>query len=177
MQVITETLRIGNIISGIMRKAVRDVEMKGNLIPKGWCVFVYFRSVHLGADIYDDPYAFNPWRWKVRSHPAPHCIYACISLLICRTCNDVLIGNPWTFLQERDMMGSSGFTPFGGGQRLCPGLDLARLEASVFLHHLVTNFRYIQLACMHAEIMQHTRETAVECTPVFGTIESMHFYF
>lgn len=35
-----------------------------------------------------------------------------------------------------------GFTPFGGGQRLCPGLDLARLEASIFLHHLVTNFRY-----------------------------------
>jgi cytochrome P450 len=37
---------------------------------------------------------------------------------------------------------SGGFTPFGGGQRLCPGLDLARLEASIFLHHLVTSFRY-----------------------------------
>ncbi|KAK4395129.1 3-epi-6-deoxocathasterone 23-monooxygenase CYP90D1 [Sesamum angolense] len=33
------------------------------------------------------------------------------------------------------------FTPFGGGQRLCPGLDLARLEASIFLHHFVTQFR------------------------------------
>ena len=66
MQVITETLRIGNIINGIMRKAVKDVEMKGQLlIPKGWCIFLYFRSVHLDGHIYDDPYAFNPWRWKV----------------------------------------------------------------------------------------------------------------
>lgn len=107
--VITETLRIGNIINGIMRKAVKDVEVKGQLlIPQGWCVFLYFRSVHLDGHIYDDPYAFNPWRWK-----------------------------------ERDMMAaSSGFTPFGGGQRLCPGVDLARLEASIFLHHLVTTFRW-----------------------------------
>ncbi|KAL5670917.1 hypothetical protein ACJX0J_015223, partial [Zea mays] len=102
--VITETLRMGNIINGIMRKAVRDVEVKGHLIPKGWCVFVYFRSVHLDDKRYDEPYRFNPWRWK-----------------------------------EKDTS-TMGFTPFGGGQRLCPGLDLARLEASIFLHHLVTSF-------------------------------------
>jgi len=35
------------------------------------------------------------------------------------------------------------FTPFGGGQRLCPGYELARVELSVFLHHLVTRFRYL----------------------------------
>ncbi|EAY72890.1 hypothetical protein OsI_00765 [Oryza sativa Indica Group] len=105
--VITETLRLGNIIGGIMRKAVRDVEVKGHLIPKGWCVFVYFRSVHLDDTLYDEPYKFNPWRWK-----------------------------------EKDMSNGS-FTPFGGGQRLCPGLDLARLEASIFLHHLVTSFRWV----------------------------------
>jgi len=105
--VLTETLRVGNIISGIMRKAVRDVEVKGHLIPKGWCVLMYFRSVHLDDMLYEDPYKFNPWRWK-----------------------------------EKDMSTSS-FTPFGGGQRLCPGLDLARLEASIFLHHLVTSFRWV----------------------------------
>ncbi|XP_075674926.1 3-epi-6-deoxocathasterone 23-monooxygenase CYP90D1-like [Castanea sativa] len=51
--VITETLRMGNIIIGVMRKAMRDIEIKGYLIPKGWCVFAYFRSVHLGANHYD----------------------------------------------------------------------------------------------------------------------------
>lgn len=48
-----------------MRKAVRDVEIKGYLIPKGWCVFTYFRSVHLDQAHFDEPYKFNPWRWKV----------------------------------------------------------------------------------------------------------------
>ncbi|XP_042019617.1 3-epi-6-deoxocathasterone 23-monooxygenase CYP90D1-like [Salvia splendens] len=104
--VITETLRMGNIITGVMRKAMKDVEIKGYLIPKGWCVFAYFRSVHLDDKLYDFPYQFNPWRWQ-----------------------DKEINN-------------GNFTPFGGGQRLCPGLDLARLETSIFLHHFVTQFRW-----------------------------------
>ncbi|CAO2840173.1 unnamed protein product [Amaranthus hypochondriacus] len=104
--VITETLRMGNIITGVMRKAMKDVEIKGYLIPKGWCVLTYLRSVHLDDTLYDSPHQFNPWRW-----------------------------------QDKDT-NSSNFTPFGGGQRLCPGLDLARLEASIFLHHFVTLFRW-----------------------------------
>ncbi|KAF2323549.1 hypothetical protein P3X46_011123 [Hevea brasiliensis] len=104
-KVITETLRMGNIIVGVMRKAMKDIEIKGYLIPKGWCAFAYFRSIHLDGIHYDWPYQFNPWRW-----------------------------------QDKDAS-SSNFTPFGGGQRLCPGLDLARLEASIFLHHFVTQFR------------------------------------
>ncbi|GMP27303.1 hypothetical protein CsSME_00003351 [Camellia sinensis var. sinensis] len=38
---------------------------------------------------------------------------------------------------------SNTFTPFGGGQRLCPGLELSRLEISIFLHHLVTTYRWV----------------------------------
>ncbi|CAA0814631.1 3-epi-6-deoxocathasterone 23-monooxygenase [Striga hermonthica] len=105
-KVITETLRMGNIITGVMRKATKDVEIKGILIPKDWCVFAYFRSVHLDDKVYDSPYQFSPWRW-----------------------------------QDREVS-SANFSPFGGGQRLCPGHDLARLEASIFLHHLVTQFRW-----------------------------------
>ncbi|XP_010487143.1 PREDICTED: 3-epi-6-deoxocathasterone 23-monooxygenase [Camelina sativa] len=106
-KVITETLRMGNVIIGVMRKAMKDIEIKGYMIPKGWCFLAYLRSVHLDKLYYDSPYKFNPWRW-----------------------------------QDRDM-NTSSFSPFGGGQRLCPGLDLARLEASIFLHHLVTRFRWI----------------------------------
>ncbi|KAE9467913.1 hypothetical protein C3L33_00180, partial [Rhododendron williamsianum] len=103
--VITETLRMGNVIVGVMRKATKDVEIKGYLIPKGWCVFTNFRSVHFDENLYHEPHQFNPWRW-----------------------------------QDKEVSNSS-FTPFGGGQRLCPGLDLARLEASIFLHHFVTQFK------------------------------------
>ncbi|KAF7843474.1 3-epi-6-deoxocathasterone 23-monooxygenase isoform X2 [Senna tora] len=49
------------------------------------------------------------------------------------------------FTQTDKDMSSSIFTPFGGGLRLCPGLDLSRLEASIFLHHLVTQFRALNL--------------------------------
>ncbi|GKD64998.1 3-epi-6-deoxocathasterone 23-monooxygenase, partial [Tanacetum coccineum] len=37
---------------------------------------------------------------------------------------------------------SIGFTSFGGGLGLCPGLDLARLKASILLHLFVTELRW-----------------------------------
>ncbi|KAH8519288.1 hypothetical protein H0E87_000903, partial [Populus deltoides] len=32
--------------------------------------------------------------------------------------------------------------PFGGGPRLCPGAELAKVEIAFFLHHLVLNYRW-----------------------------------
>ncbi|PIN12601.1 Cytochrome P450 CYP4/CYP19/CYP26 subfamily [Handroanthus impetiginosus] len=32
------------------------------------------------------------------------------------------------------------FLPFGGGSRLCPGSDLAKLEISIFLHHFLQKY-------------------------------------
>ena len=41
----------------------------------------------------------------------------------------------------QDANGSKApFFGFGGGARLCPGMDLARAELCVFLHHLVMKF-------------------------------------
>ncbi|KAF9589536.1 hypothetical protein IFM89_025296 [Coptis chinensis] len=34
------------------------------------------------------------------------------------------------------------FVPFGGGPRMCPGIDYAWLEMLVFIHNLVTKFRW-----------------------------------
>lgn len=33
------------------------------------------------------------------------------------------------------------FLPFGGGSRLCPGNDLAKLEISIFLHYFLLNYK------------------------------------
>ncbi|CAA0842489.1 Ent-kaurenoic acid oxidase 1 [Striga hermonthica] len=33
------------------------------------------------------------------------------------------------------------FLPFGGGSRLCPGNDLAKIEISIFLHHFLLNYK------------------------------------
>ncbi|KZV15635.1 3-epi-6-deoxocathasterone 23-monooxygenase [Dorcoceras hygrometricum] len=106
--VISETLRLANIINAVWRKALKDVKVKGYLIPKGWCVMASFSAVHMDERNYKNPYEFDPWRWKN-------------------------IG---------DAISSNIFTPFGGGQRLCPGLELARLEISIFLHNLVTTYRW-----------------------------------
>ncbi|XP_026449272.1 3-epi-6-deoxocathasterone 23-monooxygenase-like isoform X2 [Papaver somniferum] len=105
--VISEALRLGNIIGGVMRKATKDVQIKGYLIPEGWCVFAYFLSVHLDDKLYEESHRFNPWRWQDNN------------------------------------IGTCNFTPFGGGQRLCPGLELARLETSIFLHHFITQFSWV----------------------------------
>ncbi|KAJ0240764.1 3-epi-6-deoxocathasterone 23-monooxygenase CYP90C1 [Hirschfeldia incana] len=108
--VINETLRMANIINGVWRKALKDVEIKGYLIPKGWCVLASFISVHMDEDIYENPYQFDPWRWDRINGSA--------------NSNNV------------------SFTPFGGGQRLCPGLELSKLEISIFLHQLVTRYSW-----------------------------------
>ncbi|KAF5453671.1 hypothetical protein F2P56_028557 [Juglans regia] len=52
--------------------------------------------------------------------------------------------NPWRW-QDNSGATSAGnvFTPFGGGPRLCPGYELARVELSVFLHHLVTRLSWV----------------------------------
>ncbi|KAG8659968.1 3-epi-6-deoxocathasterone 23-monooxygenase CYP90C1 [Manihot esculenta] len=107
--VISETLRMANIINAVWRKAIKDVEIKGKLIPQGWCVLASFTSVHMDKENYDNPYQFDPWRWEKTGGAS---------------------------------VNNCTFTPFGGGQRLCPGLDLSRLEISIFLHHLVTTYQW-----------------------------------
>lgn len=105
--VINETLRMANIINAVWRKALKDVEIDGYLIPKGWCVVASFTSVHMDEEIYKNPYQFDPWRWE-----------------------------------ETGIANNNNLTPFGGGQRLCPGLELSKLEIAIFLHHLATTYKW-----------------------------------
>ncbi|KAA8548168.1 hypothetical protein F0562_004571 [Nyssa sinensis] len=47
--------------------------------------------------------------------------------------------NPWRWA---DQAMNRKVNPFGGGLRLCPGAELAKVEAAFFLHHLVLNYRW-----------------------------------
>lgn len=62
--VINETLRLGNVVRFVHRKALQDVCFKDYIIPKGWKVLPIFCAVHLDPTIYKNPFRFDPWRWQ-----------------------------------------------------------------------------------------------------------------
>ncbi|KAF2313239.1 hypothetical protein GH714_009936 [Hevea brasiliensis] len=107
-QFINETVRLANIVPVIFRKVLREIQFKGYTIPAGWAVMVCPPAVHLNHKKYEDPLAFNPWRWE-----GPEINGA-----------------------------SKHFMAFGGGMRFCVGTDFTKVQMAVFLHCLVTKYRW-----------------------------------
>ncbi|XP_071694007.1 cholesterol 22-monohydroxylase CYP90B51 [Rutidosis leptorrhynchoides] len=62
--VINETLRFGNVVRFLHRKAIKDVRYKGYDIPCGWKVLPVIAAVHLDPTFFDQPHIFDPWRWQ-----------------------------------------------------------------------------------------------------------------
>ncbi|MCL7025758.1 hypothetical protein MKW94_016846 [Papaver nudicaule] len=108
IQVINESLRLGNLVPGVFRKALKNVQIKGYTIPAGWGVMIAIPPVHTNPAKYKDPLEFNPHRW-----------------------DGVELNG-----------GTKDFMAFGAGQRFCVGSDFARVQMAVFLHHLVTKYRW-----------------------------------
>ncbi|GAV90900.1 p450 domain-containing protein [Cephalotus follicularis] len=113
--VISETLRLGNVVRFLHRKAIKDVTYEGYDIPCGWKVLPVIAAVHLDSSLFDQPQLFNPWRWQIHNGTRG-------SSSTCPTSNH--------------------FVPFGGGPRLCAGSELAKLEMAVFIHYLVINYHW-----------------------------------
>ncbi|KAH6802292.1 Cytochrome P450 superfamily protein [Perilla frutescens var. frutescens] len=56
---------------------------------------------------------------------------------------DARVFNPWRWQNSSGTSSTVNmFNPFGGGPRRCPGAELARVELSVFLHRLVTQYSW-----------------------------------
>ncbi|KAK4843254.1 hypothetical protein QYF36_005932 [Acer negundo] len=107
-QFINETVRLANIVPGIFRKALKDIQYQGYTIPAGWAIMVCPPAVHLNPAKYEDPLAFNPSRWKgMETYGA-----------------------------------SKNFMAFGGGMRFCVGTEFTKVQMAVFLHCLVTKYRW-----------------------------------
>ncbi|KAG9139623.1 hypothetical protein Leryth_018257 [Lithospermum erythrorhizon] len=117
--VVIETLRLGNVVRFLHRKAVKDVRYKGYDIPCGWKVLPVIAAVHLDPSLFDQPQHFNPWRWHQNHNATPSLSSGSAST----SCNN-------------------NFMPFGGGPRFCAGSELAKLEMAVFIHHLVLNYHW-----------------------------------
>ncbi|XP_052198170.1 cholesterol 22-monohydroxylase CYP90B51 [Diospyros lotus] len=112
--VINETLRYGNVVRFLHRKAIKDVRYKGYDIPRGWKVLPVIAAVHLDSSHFDRPQRFDPWRWQNNGGSS--------------SSSGATVNN--------------NYMPFGGGPRLCAGSELAKLEMALFIHHLVLNFRW-----------------------------------
>ncbi|KAK4722181.1 hypothetical protein R3W88_012414 [Solanum pinnatisectum] len=58
-----------------------------------------------------------------------------------------IFANPEKFDPSRfdDPLKPFSFLGFGSGPRMCPGINLAKLEISVFLHHLVCRYKWTPL--------------------------------
>ncbi|CAJ1942573.1 unnamed protein product [Sphenostylis stenocarpa] len=65
--VLNETLRLGNVVRYLHRKAIKDVRYKGYDIPCGWKVLPVISAAHLDPELFDQPHQFNPWRWQGNS--------------------------------------------------------------------------------------------------------------
>ncbi|KAL5560286.1 hypothetical protein UlMin_036497 [Ulmus minor] len=64
LQVINETLRMANVLPGLLRRTVKDVSIKGFTIPAGWTVMLVTPAKLLNPNAFPNPLEFNPWRWK-----------------------------------------------------------------------------------------------------------------
>ncbi|KAK1385120.1 taxadiene 5-alpha hydroxylase [Heracleum sosnowskyi] len=110
-RVAMEVLRTIPPVFGGFRKAVKDIEYGGYLIPKGWQIFWATNMTHMDSNIFEEPTKFEPSRFENQSSIPPYC-----------------------------------FIPFGGGARVCPGYEFARIEILVAIHYLVTEFTW-ELGC------------------------------
>ncbi|CAA7017259.1 unnamed protein product [Microthlaspi erraticum] len=61
--VINESLRLTSTAPTVLRIIDHEFQAGDYTIPAGW-LFMGYPNVHYNPEKYDDPLAFNPWRWK-----------------------------------------------------------------------------------------------------------------
>ncbi|XP_022976494.1 taxadiene 5-alpha hydroxylase-like [Cucurbita maxima] len=108
-RVALETLRLFPPVFGGFRVALKDIQLGGYTIPKGWQIFWAASMTHLDEKIFTDPQKFKPSRFDQ---------------------NQTSIPPPLSFIA------------FGGGPRICPGYEFAKLETLVTIHYIITQFTW-----------------------------------
>jgi PHYB activation tagged suppressor 1 len=104
--IVNETLRLYPPAVAVIRKAKREVELGGCVVPAGTEILIPIMAVHHDRDVWgDDATEFNPARFA-----------------------DAETGS-----NNRSLRHHMTFMPFGGGARVCIGQNLALIEAKVAL--------------------------------------------
>ncbi|KAI3991948.1 hypothetical protein MKX01_012893 [Papaver californicum] len=113
--VVKEVLRMKPIAPlAVPHQAVYDSNLMGIKVRKGTPVMVNIYAVHYDPTVWVEPQRFMPERFL-------------------GTVND---GGKATVAMERSLIA------FGAGRRICPGMDLAKLQVALTLANLVNSFRW-----------------------------------
>nr|TKS14912.1 cytochrome P450 716B1-like [Populus alba] len=154
-KVALETLRMFPPIFGGFRKAVKDIEYNGYIIPKGWQIFWTMNMTLMDDSIFTEPSKFNPTRFDNQASIPPY-----------------------------------SFIAFGGGPRMCPGYEFAKIEALVTIHYLVkrglelaqksSDPRQDLISCMLSTRDENKREVitekGIEDNAILNGIHDVFFY-
>uniref|UniRef100_A0A0E0KXF1 Cytochrome P450 n=1 Tax=Oryza punctata TaxID=4537 RepID=A0A0E0KXF1_ORYPU len=114
---VKESLRMATIVSWFPRVALKDCQVAGFHIKKDWIVNIDARSLHYDPAVFDNPTVFDPSRFNGEGEG-----------------DDVKLGRAQQ--QGRRLL------VFGAGGRTCLGMNLAKIMMLIFLHRLLTNFRW-----------------------------------
>ena len=113
--VIKESLRLGPVVNGNLRRAGQDLVLQGFRIPKGTDILLNNSNLSLDEAQFEKSDKFIPERW-LKDNNDPQCPHA----------KDV---HPFTYL------------PFGFGTRMCVGRRFAELEIEVLTARILREFK------------------------------------
>ncbi|KAF2928671.1 abscisic acid 8'-hydroxylase 4 isoform X1 [Oryza sativa Japonica Group] len=117
---VKESLRMATIVSWFPRVALKDCQVAGFHIKKDWIVNIDARSLHYDPDVFDNPTVFDPSRFDCLQEEGEG--------------DDAKLGRAQP--QKRRLL------VFGAGGRTCLGMNHAKIMMLIFLHRLLTNFRW-----------------------------------
>ncbi|XP_027774675.1 cytochrome P450 87A3-like isoform X1 [Solanum pennellii] len=113
-QFINETVRLANIAPAIFRKTLKEINFKEIIRDSGYTIPAGWAIM-----VYSQAVHLNPHKYE-----------------------NPLQFNPWRW-EGIELNGATrNFMAFGGGIRYCIGADFAKVQMAVFLHCLVTKYKW-----------------------------------
>ncbi|EYU22846.1 hypothetical protein MIMGU_mgv1a006514mg [Erythranthe guttata] len=145
-----ESFRLMPPAQGAFRETTKEFTYAGFTIPKGSKVCVLIYNIVVGGAV--APLQHYDILWTVHStHKNPE-----------------YFPEPEKFDPTRfEGSGPAPYTyvPFGGGPRMCPGVEYARLEVLVFVHNVVTRFK-LEKAIPNEKVVIHASAIPAHGLPV-----------
>jgi hypothetical protein len=104
---LAETLRLHPPVAAAFRRCTRDFEVAGFTVPEGWLTGYRIGDTHHDDRLFREPGRYDPDRFAVFEESCPH-------------------GRVHAHAHD------GRYLPFGGGARICLGMEFARLEMRAF---------------------------------------------